>query len=172
MTAPLSLVRNGHFFFRPTPFSTPLSSPAPSPFSTPFSSPRAWNSVNHGIEISIYDALFASPTAITGPLGDTGGPTNALEDETVEGKHLSHCGCFWCNREAYLRVHFDRPDDTPDEPDPWPQSPLPLATRSPDQPPFYFSYLPVLDAAPLSREVVQNRFRRRVDPLVGTYFDC
>ena len=116
MTAPLSLVRSGHFFFTPTPYSTPLSSPAPSPFSTPLSSPRAWNSVNHGIEISIYDALFASPPAITGPLGDTGGPTAALEDEVVEAVHRPHCGCYWCNRWAYLLVHFARPDATPDEP--------------------------------------------------------
>ena len=67
------------------------------------------------MEIAIYDGLVASQP-IVGELGDTGGPTAALEDEVVEAVHRPHCGCYWCNRWAFLQVHFARPDATPDTP--------------------------------------------------------
>ena len=175
MSASLSLVRFGHFFWSPTPPSTPLSSPASTPFHTPPSSPRALNSLNNGIDITIFDGLVGTIANIHGPPGDIGGPTWALADEVADAVHKPHCGCYWCCRGAYLQVHFARPDDPPEEPAP-PLDPLPTprsfsSSSSFSEPPVRFFVFP--DLSPPPRVPVQNRTRwhhRR--PYVGMYFDC
>ena len=164
MSTSCPLLRFGHFFFTPTPFSTPLSSPVPSPFSTPLSSPRAWNSLNNGIEIAIVgDMVAETPGWVHGPHGDTGGPRGALADEIAEAVHEPRCGCYWCCRGAYLQVHFARPDDPLVEParsryaDPLPPSRSSRSSSS-SEPRFRFLFVPDLLSVP-PRMPVQSCIR-------------
>ena len=123
MAASLPLVRNGHFFFSPTPFSTPPSTPLPSPFSTPLSavgealssspfSSAVGEAQPLARHVEIFVGRVAEVPGWTVPRrGDTGGPNEALADEVADAEHLPHCGCYWCLRQVYLQLYFDRPDD-------------------------------------------------------------
>ena len=97
MSASCSLIRNSHFFWSPTPFSTPLSSP------------RARNLAGDDllyIEILIHQVSM--PNGVTGPVPDWGGILGPLADEVADAVHLPHCGCYWCNRRCRVSVPLHR----------------------------------------------------------------